>query len=62
MTLSERIERAARRAGATTCARCGIAHNGAAWSPLVGWHDHAPVLPRTMTERAAAGDLPGKVL
>ena len=39
MTLAAMIESAAVRDGAPLCAQCGRHHRGAAWAPMVGWHD-----------------------
>jgi hypothetical protein len=73
MTLSERIALHAARAGWPVCATCTLRHNGAAWSPIVGWHDHASAAPTgsgrmlddlipqsPFTRRALAGQLPAK--
>lgn len=60
MTLSERIAQRAGRAGWPMC-RCGLRHEGAAWTPALGWHDAAPLPDASpFTRRALAGQLPAK--
>ena len=38
-TLTERIAAYNARKGVPECAACGVRHEGAAWTPAVGWHD-----------------------
>jgi hypothetical protein len=71
MTLAERIQESARRSGIAVCQTCGIRHAGAAWSPMVGWHDAPggrtvadliPLVQSPFTRAALAAQLPVKEL